>query len=358
MSCAANPFLSPPLLHGRILAPLGIQQREQVPFSPSAQELPGCPSPSVAHLHCSFRRSVVGRDPSPRHPSSPLLLWRSTPLGPAGACLLPWPPTILLCSPGVLDAWCFNLDGSPPLCSSDARDMRPTSIPSVAPFASINAETPATPAVVVVGLCSFPKLASSPRSSLSSPCPTSPVSAHLRACRNVRARTCKFLTVPPRTPPCWMWTALPSLYSSSVAVPRAPPLRAAMVGSVSSNSATTCSSSARAVASSICAAPTSLRLASPGLRSPYLPSSKLMVRPRCPTFLVFDKITKLLNRVINCTVLAAPCHRHASRISCSTKAPSRGQHAGMRDLSRSGCLMCAICSLSNYVLVDVGYIGV
>jgi hypothetical protein len=37
--------------------------------------------------------------------------------------------------------------------------MQPTSVPSVAPFASINAETPAAPAVVVVGLCSFPKLA-------------------------------------------------------------------------------------------------------------------------------------------------------------------------------------------------------
>ncbi|NP_001385752.1 uncharacterized protein LOC123670540 [Zea mays] len=31
-----------------------------------------------------------------------------------------------------------------------------------------------------------------------------------------------------------------------------------------------------------------------------------------------------------------PC-RHASRIPCSTKAPSCGQHADMRDTSRPGC---------------------
>jgi hypothetical protein len=41
------------------------------------------------------------------------------------------------------------------------------------------------------------------------------------------------------------------------------------------------------------------------LRSACVPSSKPMVRPRCSAFLVFDKITKLINRVLNCAVLAA-----------------------------------------------------
>jgi hypothetical protein len=61
-----------------------------------------------------------------------------------------------------------------------------------------------------------------------------------------------------------------------------------------------------------------------------------MVRPHCPAFLVFDKITKLISRVLKLCCACSPCC-HASCITCSTKAPSCGQHADMRDTSQPGC---------------------
>uniref|UniRef100_A0A804LIH1 Secreted protein n=2 Tax=Zea mays TaxID=4577 RepID=A0A804LIH1_MAIZE len=84
--------------------------------------------------------------------------------------------------------------------------------------------------MVAAGLCSFPKLALISQVATFLSLPTASDSACCVLAGMSGRGPADSSWVPPRTPPHWLWTALVSLCSSSVAAPRAPPPHAAMVG--------------------------------------------------------------------------------------------------------------------------------